>query len=161
MESLNAEVILAGDFNINLLNTKNKDTASNFFITITAHSFFSEMTLPTRFTDRTGTLINNFFCKVSEKSLKSSPGILIDKFSDHQPYFTSLHDSPPTFITISKHSPEALINFRNELESRDLIDKIYISLGGNLNDNYAKLQDILIKSKEKDLQNKTIKFNKQ
>ena len=166
LESLNAEVILAGDFNINLLNIKNKDTASNFFNTITAHGFFPEITLPTRFTDRTGTLIDNFFYKVSEISLKSSPGILIDKFSDHQPYFTSfdlkpLHDSPPKFITISKHSPEALINFGNELESCDLIDKIDISLGGNPNDNYTKLRDILIKLKEKHLPNKTIKFNKQ
>ena len=128
--------------------------------------FFPEITLPTRFTDRTGTLIDNFFCKVSEISLKSSPGILINKFSDHQPYFTSfdlkpLHDSPPKFITISKHSPEALINFGNELESCDLIDKIDISLGGNPNDNYTKLQDILIKFKKKHLPNKTIKFNKQ
>ena len=154
LESLNAEVILAGDFNINLLNIKNKDTASNFFNTITAHVFFPEITLPTRFTDRTGTLIDNFFRKVSEISPKSSPGILIDKFSDHQPYFTSfdlklLHDSPPKFISISKHSPEALINFGNELESCDLIDKIEIGLGGNPNDNYTKLQDILIKLKKK------------
>ena len=35
------------------------------------------------------------------------------------------------------------------------------SLGGNPNDNYTKLQDILIKLKEKHLPNKTIKFNKQ
>ena len=98
--------------------------------------------------------------------LTTSPGILIDKFSDHQPYFTSfdlkpLHDSPPKFITISKHSPEALINFENKVESCDLIDKIDISLGGNPNDNYTKLQDILIKLKEKLLPNKTKKFNKQ
>ena len=75
--------------------------------------------------------------------------------------FSYPHDSPPKFITISKHSPEALINFGNELESCDLIDKIDISLGGNPNDNYTKLQDILIKLKEKHLPNKTIKFNKQ
>ena len=60
LESLNAEVILAGDFNINLLNIKNKE-ASIFFNTITAHGFFRDITLPTRFTDRTGTLIDNFF----------------------------------------------------------------------------------------------------
>ena len=39
------------------------------------------------------------------------------------------------------------------------MDKIDISLGGNPNDNYTKLQDILIKLKEKHLPNKTIKFN--
>ena len=94
---------ILADFNINLLNTKKKDTASNFFKYNNCTCFFSEITLLTRFTDRTGTLIDNFFCKVSEISLKSSPGILIDKFSDHQPYFTSvdlkpLHDSP--YITL-------------------------------------------------------------
>ena len=61
-------------------------------------------------------------------------------------YFTSfdlkpLLDSPPKFITISKHYPEALINFRYELESCDLRDKINISLGGNPNENYTQLQD--------------------
>ena len=34
-------------------------------------------------------------------------------------------------------------------------------MGGNPNDNYTKLQDILIKIKEKQLPNKTIQFNKQ
>ena len=46
LESLNAEVILAGDFNINLSNIKNKDTASNFFNTITAHVFFQKLLYP-------------------------------------------------------------------------------------------------------------------
>ena len=101
-----------------------------------------------------------------QASLKSPPGILIDTFADHPPYFISfdlkpLHVSPPKFITISKHSPETLINFRNEPESCDLIDKIDISLGGNPNDNYTQLQDICLKLKEKHLPNKTIKFNKQ
>ena len=45
LENLNAEVILAGDFNINLLNIKNKDTASNFFNTKTAHVFFFQKLL--------------------------------------------------------------------------------------------------------------------
>ena len=45
LESLNAEVILAGDFSINLLNIKNKE-ASNFFNTITAHVFFQRSLYP-------------------------------------------------------------------------------------------------------------------
>ena len=63
--------------------------------------FFPEISLPTRFTDRTGTLIDNFFCKVSEISLKSSPGILIDTFLDHQPKFNKQKHKKTPWITRS------------------------------------------------------------
>ena len=95
LEESSAEVIIAGDFNINLLDIKIKDSVSTFFNTFTSHGYLPEITLPTRFSDRRGTLIDNFLCTFSDVSLKSKSGILIDKFSDHQPYFTSVNLRPP------------------------------------------------------------------
>ena len=76
-----------------------------------------EITLPTRFSHRTGTLIDNFLCKLSEISLKSKSGILVDRFSDHQPYFMSINLRtvniiPHRYITINKQTPIAIQNFK-------------------------------------------------
>ena len=44
-----------------------------------SHSLFLQTTFPTRFTRANGTLIDNFFCKLSQSMLQSAAGILINK----------------------------------------------------------------------------------
>ncbi len=73
----------------------------------TGHSFYPKITFPTRFSNKHGTLIDNFFCKLSESTMDTTSGILLRKFYDHQPYFTVLNDftlkEPPlTYIKITK-----------------------------------------------------------
>ena len=99
----NLEVIIAGDFNINLLKINQKEIFSEFFYSLTRHSFFPKITLLTRFSNLNGTLIDNFICKISQATLNSTSGILIKQFSDHQPYFifidaTPLNKCPPKFV---------------------------------------------------------------
>ena len=86
-ENNGKETVLTGDFNINLLKLNERDIFSDFYDTITSHSFFPAITLPTRFSARNASLIDNFFCKLTETSLTAIPGILIDQLSDHHPYF--------------------------------------------------------------------------
>ena len=57
----NNELIIAGDFNINLLKIKENDVYSNFFDTLISHSLYPQITLPTRFTRTNGILIDNYF----------------------------------------------------------------------------------------------------
>ena len=57
------EVILAGDYNLNLLKRNENEACSDFFEMLTTHSFYPQITLPTRFCHTTGTLIDNFFLK--------------------------------------------------------------------------------------------------
>ncbi len=45
------------------------------------------MTLPTRLSNKHGTLIDKFHCKLTEATLDTTSGILIEMFSDNQPYF--------------------------------------------------------------------------
>ena len=71
LEQSHSEVIIAGDFNINLLDIKTKDKALTFYNSFTTIGFLREINLPTRFSHRTGILINNFLCKLSDISLKS------------------------------------------------------------------------------------------
>ena len=58
------EVIIAGDYNIDLLKINDKAIISEYVDTITSHGFFPKITLPTRLSDHHGTLIYNFLCKL-------------------------------------------------------------------------------------------------
>ena len=70
-ERLKFDIIFAGDYNMNLLEVNNKDAITEFFDLITSFSFFPKITLPTRFTNNNGTLIDNFFCKLTQSILSS------------------------------------------------------------------------------------------
>ncbi len=49
----------------------------------TNNSFYNKITLSTRFSNKHGTLIHNFFCKLSESTIDTTSGILYKKISNH------------------------------------------------------------------------------
>ena len=56
---------------------------------------------------------------MTENTLNTSSGILINKFSDHQPYCTFLNDIKnkihvPKFVEICKQDPDSLLKFQND-----------------------------------------------
>ena len=116
LETTNSEVIIAGDYNITLLNTKS--AFSDFFDMLTSHSFYPKITFSMRLTTNTGALIDNYFSKLSTCTLNSTSGILITKISEHQPYFTflntvSIHPLPAKSIKIDTQDHNYLyINFK-------------------------------------------------
>ncbi len=63
-----------------------------FFYALTENSFYPKITLPTRFSLKQGTLIDNFYSKLTDNTLDTTLGILIKNISDHQPYFTFLNN---------------------------------------------------------------------
>ena len=54
---------LAGDYNLNLLKINNDELCNGFFYLITSYSLLPQITLPTRLTQISGTLIDNILCK--------------------------------------------------------------------------------------------------
>ena len=52
---------LVGDFNINLLNTESDPDTHDFYDSLTANLFIPHITLPTRITSKSKTLIDNIF----------------------------------------------------------------------------------------------------
>ena len=60
-------LILAGDYNINMLKINEKEHCSRFFDLLTSFSLFPQITLSTRFTTCNGTLIDNFCCNIQNK----------------------------------------------------------------------------------------------
>ncbi len=77
LERENSECIITGDLNINLLKINEKEMFGEFFDTLTENSIYPKITLPTRFSNKHGTLIDNLFCKLTDKPINTSSGILI------------------------------------------------------------------------------------
>ena len=165
LESSNCDVILTGDFNIDLLKINQKQIISEYFDMLTNHSFFPKITLPTRLSKKHGTLIDNFFCKLTEHTLDTTSGILIKKFSDHQPYFTLLnnfitHNQTPTYVTINKQDDVSTSKFQNELLNSNEINNLDINPNLDPNINYNVLHKSIQDAKEKHMPIRQVKYNK-
>ncbi len=110
----NNEIIVAGDFNINLLQINDRHIVGEYFDMFTSHSVYPIVSLPTRLSNNHATLIDNFFCKLTETTMLDTPsGILIKTFSDHQPYFILLNNikhktHKPKYIKLSQQYTERI-----------------------------------------------------
>ena len=77
---------LAGDFNIDLLKSDTDNHTKDFFDTLTSNLFVPHITLPTRITNRSQTLIDNIFSNNPEFDHCTS-GNFTFSISDHLAQF--------------------------------------------------------------------------
>ncbi len=134
---------------------------------LTSYSFYPKITVPTRLTNNHGTLIDNFLCKLTESTLDITAGVLIKKFSDHQPYFILLNnvqtrESPPVFVKVTKQDNESRHNFDNELLTSNELFTLPDSLNDNPNNSYNILHQVIqnAKTKHTSMPTKFVKYNK-
>ncbi len=165
LSNLNTEVLITGDFNIDLLELAEKPIVAEYFDTLLNESFYPKITLPTRFSNKHGTLIDNVFCKLSSATLDTTSGILVKKFSDHQPYFTVLNkihikEPPLKYVTVTKNTPEAINNFKTEISNLLNENILNSRLDQDPNVNYNILSDLIQEAKNKHMPTKTVKYNK-
>ena len=147
-------LILAGDYNINMLKINEQENCSRFF-----DSLFPKITLPTRFITCNGTLIDNFFCNLTKYILESTAGILIKQFSDYQPYFiimdtTLQKQHPTTFIKINIQNKKAMLKVKEDLISSKIYEKLDISPTADINRNYNIILDEINQAKNKYMMSK-------
>lgn len=83
----NKKLIIAGDFNVNLINYESHQTTNDFVNHMLSHSLFPTISRPTRVTDTSSTLIDNIFSDCFDKV--TSACVIYEDFSDHFPTFTS------------------------------------------------------------------------
>ena len=88
LRSENKEVILLGDFNIDLMKYETNKTVSDFLDNIYSSNLLPSITTPTRITPRSQTLIDNIFCSIISDNYES--GNLLSTFSDHLGQFLIL-----------------------------------------------------------------------
>ena len=162
----NSEVLICGDYNINLLGVNSEQHFSYFFDTMLAHSFFPKITFPTRVNNSSGaTLIDNVFCKLSSLTLQTRAGILLDEISDHYPCFVSFNvcytlNKPPRLVKKRLNSDKAIQHMLNDMNQYDISRKLTNDLSSDPNFNYETLHDHIAKMKDKHLPYKFEKFHK-
>ena len=90
LDRRNSEILIAGDYNINLLNLDVRQAFSDFFYSMLDNSLFPRITLPTRLDKNSCTLIDNIYFKLSPLFTDATSGIIFSRISDHFPYFLGL-----------------------------------------------------------------------
>ena len=161
----NSHVIIAGDFNINLLKINEKEVFAEFFYTLISYSFYPHIILPTRLSKNNGTLIDNFFCKLTKSTMKPKSGILTKQLSDHQPYFIFLNtvshtESLSRYIKITVQNSDSISDFIHKVFSSNVYSKLDQSPNANPNVNYDILHDVMQCAKNKHMPYKTVKLKK-
>ena len=117
--------IILGDININLLNEDDAKT-NNYLNNYLEHNFIPCITLPTRITHHSATLIDHIFIKCPKKLIqnKCSSGNLITDISDHLSNFSminiktqSIKDRPYVRLFTQKN----IDRFNDNIESEPLL----------------------------------------
>ena len=155
---------ICGDFNINLLKINVKAHYNNFFENTLSSGFFPKITLPTRISETSSTLIDNILTNVIESNGVKA-GILTSHISDHQAIFLSTssklsRDSGSRYINVETKDDTSLNNFMNELENLNIPAQLNSEPDANPNNNYKIFSKAVNSAKEKHLPIKKTKFNR-
>ena len=105
------EIIIAGDFNINLIRFNDHGLTNDFLNTLISHSFLPLITLPSRITQTGGTLIDNIFSNKQTNTIDS--GLIYKSISDHLPVF---------YLNVSIQRPNVKINIKKRNMSKTNIE---------------------------------------
>ena len=167
LSSSYAEVLICGDYNINLLKLNGEAHFSDFLDMVLGHSFYPKITLPTRLNNSSGaTLIDNILCKLSSHTISTCSGIILDQLSDHFPYFVSLDNlitrktKPPKQIKQTMNCPKAMENMLNYMKTNDIICRLNNDLTEDPNKNYNILHEHMKTAKAIHFPVKYVKFHK-
>ena len=114
-------IILLGDFNIDLIKCSTDGNTSEFFNLVTSRDLLPYITLPTRITDRSQTLIDNIFSNCTSTQIIS--GNLTSAISDHLPQFFIHPNFNKSFVP-RKHNlfRRNLNNYDKASFSRDFLN---------------------------------------
>ena len=154
---------LCGDFNVNLLKINTERHCNAYFDMIISHGFFPRITLPTRMSDESSTLIDNIFS--IDVDMIDTSGVLVKQISDHQIIFTrhikiNYLEKNNKFVTVETKDEHSMQNFVDELKQLNICDQVALHIDVNPTDNYQIFSQLLNYAKNKHLPTKTVKYNK-
>jgi hypothetical protein len=161
----NAEFILTGDFNIDLLKMHQKENVNDFMEMLLSHGMLPKITLPTRFAQSSETLIDNCFVKLSSNFAKTTSGILLNNISDHQPYFVTfdflkLTKDKVKYVKVFKNTTETRLRFKTELERMCSMSLFKTGSHDDPNNNYNILNNVIQTALDKHMPTKYMKYKK-
>ena len=168
LQSINGstnDIIMAGDFNIDLLKLNTDNPSLDFFNLCASQGFSPEITLPTRLTDTSATIIDNYFCRLSTRSYKRNAGVLTNHISDHQGYFLTFDNIHKTksknnskYIEIIERPRNFYDRVKNDLVSKNFAD--ILSPDNDPNRNYEILENEIVSAIDRHSCIKRVRFNK-
>ena len=88
-----SETIITGEFNIDQLKVYDRLKVGDYFDLFCTNGFHPKITLPTRFSRNSCTLIDKIFYTFSTATITSLAGILMSSISDHLPYFITINNN--------------------------------------------------------------------
>ena len=164
LENVN-EIIVTGDFNLNLLNILNNRKIGSFYDHMLNFHLFPTITFPTHILENSCTLIDNIFTKLTPASQSLCSGILISSMSDHFPTFISINlnlrkQQKPKFITKTVSNLHSLDDLKADIDTLNFDLILDTDLDSDPNNNYNKMQHIITSLIKKHFPIKTIRFNK-
>ena len=130
--------------------------------------FFPAITLPTRFSNRNCTLIDNYLCKLCHGFTQSTSGIFINRISDHLPYFIFLDNlkykhrlsDNRGLIRIQKWDVHCVHKFNIELNNASIYELMNKTIDADPNENLNILNRIISQAKDKHLHLRYVKYDK-
>lgn len=160
-----SNLVFTGDININLLHTHTREKYSEYFDLLVNNGLAPHISLPTRFSRRSATLIDHIFLKSAHCRQKTSSGIVLSDLSDHLPCFLLIKNkitnvSPPKYVTLRDTSESAYSQLQSELRSFDIHSQLDQSLYSSPINNYEKISHTLSNLCDKYLPIKTVRFKK-
>ena len=157
-------VYLCGDFNIDLLKLNVKDHYHTFFSNLIAAGYFPRISLPTRITNHSATLLDNIF--TNELGSHES-GILVNNISDHQMIYTynttqikSTSTSSKKFIEVETNNRQAMDRFLIQLRECNIMEKLNLDNNANPNNNFEHFMELFMKLKQQYLPKRVVRFNR-
>jgi hypothetical protein len=158
-------VILTGDFNLNLLQFKENNLVNNFLDSMISNSFIPKIMLPTRISHRKGTLIDNIFVKISDGYSATTSGILVNSISDHFPCFTCLdylqfNNNNSKSINVMPSFSDGATNIKNDLNKLEIIQTLRNIVGNDPNESYQNLTNVISPLINKHFPIKQKRYNK-
>ena len=109
--------VLLGDFNINLLNCESCQPIGEFLDILGSFRILPHITLPTRITSQSNTLIDNIF--ISSTNAQTTSGNLMIGISDHLPQFLFIDLKPKSHETKARFMHRAWKAFNADEFRRD------------------------------------------
>jgi hypothetical protein len=161
------DTVIAGDFNIDLLQSNIRKLYADVLDEMYTHSFVPTINLPTRFSRRRATLIDQMYFRPSNLSsgFSHKAGIIFSDISDHLPTILCIDQNVlnienNNYVKVQTFNQNSVNGFKQEISGTDFTQILDTSLEADPTENYRILQNILVDAKHKHFPVKFVRFNK-
>jgi hypothetical protein len=154
------KLVLMGDFNINLLRSNNENEIGLFLDSMIANNLMPKITLPTRVTENTATLIDHIYSNIEKQDCLA--GTLTTDISDHYSNFffmksAKIKSSPDKYVTFRPINDLSLSHFNEVLQNENWQS---VLSENDPNTAYRKFLTIYTDHMNNTMPLKTCRFNK-